>query len=125
MWLLLTLVAAFVVVVCVDGVQNSCGSTLCFSGTFSDHAVLQRAPSKAALFGSVPAAWPGVGITDGVAGCNHPCSGFVNLDSSPVPAGHLLEKDFQRLFGGNVPKEVKTGLVYAGVLYYTSLWIFF
>ena len=36
----------------------SCGDSLCFSGHFNDNAVMQRAPNKAAYYGSVPTGSP-------------------------------------------------------------------
>ena len=42
----------------------SCGDSLCFSGHFNDNAVMQRAPNKAAYYGSVPTGSPaGVAVS--------------------------------------------------------------
>jgi hypothetical protein len=37
---------------------NSCGSGVCFSGNINHHAILQRAPERSAVYGSVNAASP-------------------------------------------------------------------
>ena len=49
--LLLLLVSSAV----VSGQSSSCGANLCFSSGFGSGGVLQRAPARAALYGSAPA----------------------------------------------------------------------
>ena len=71
-----------------------CGTSLCFSGQFNDNALLQRAPQRAALYGTLAPAGAALSLTlasaDGAynktfaAASNADASWKVLLDAMPA-----------------------------------------
>ena len=84
-----------------DPPYTSCGNALCFSGSFNNNQIFQRAPSMAAVYGSIPKSSPaGTTVTVTLAGTAKDGTSYSKAFPATINADYTFKALFDPMVAG-------------------------